>query len=146
MAERSFLIPHRTRTAQATRRGLASPLSLIRRKDPKNRAPDNEHQITVYAVDGSPSRRIPNLPAGFDPIGWSADTGSLYVSEPASLPNNVYRVDIATGKRQLVRKMMPNDPAGLVDVGGAVITPDGKTYAYNYYRVLSTLYVVRNLK
>ena len=42
--------------------------------------------------------------------------------------------------------MMPNDPAGLVNVGGAVITPDGKAYAYNYYRVLSTLYVVRNLK
>ncbi|MBZ5510937.1 MAG: protein kinase [Acidobacteriia bacterium] len=109
-------------------------------------APDNEHLITVYAVDGSPSRRIPNLPTGFDPIGWSADPGALYVSEPASLPNNVYLVDIATGKRQLVRKMMPNDPAGLVNIGGAVITPDGKAYAYNYYRVLSTLYVVRNLK
>jgi hypothetical protein len=42
--------------------------------------------------------------------------------------------------------MMPTDSAGLVNIAGAVITPDGKAYAYTYYRVLSTLYVVENLK
>ena len=67
-------------------------------------------------------------------------------SEAAALPSKVYRVEIATGKRHFVRDLMPADPAGVVNISNVVVTPDAKAYAYNHYRVLSTLYVVNNLK
>lgn len=106
--------------------------------------PDN--LITIYPVDGSTARHIPNLAPGPYPLAWTADGASIYISESMSLTNRIYRVEVATGKQQFVRAMMPTDSAGLVNIAGAVITPDGKAYAYTYYRVLSTLYVVENLK
>jgi len=60
--------------------------------------------------------------------------------------NKIYRVEVATGKQQLVKELIPADPAGLVNIWAPVITPDGVAYAYSYYRVLATLYVVQNLK
>jgi eukaryotic-like serine/threonine-protein kinase len=109
-------------------------------------APGPDDRITIYGVDGSAPRHIPNLPPGFIALGWTADGASIYIAEAMSVPNRIYRVDVATGKRQFFRAMMPANSAGLVNIAGVVITPDGKAYAYTYYRVLSTLYVVENLK
>jgi WD40 repeat protein len=102
--------------------------------------------VAIYPLDGSPARSIPGLTAGYISIGWTADSSSIYVSEAAALPSKVYRVEIATGKRHFVRDLMPADPAGVVNISNVVVTPDAKAYAYNHYRVLSTLYVVNNLK
>ncbi len=109
-------------------------------------ARDADHLLSIYAVDGSSARGIPNSPTGLLPIAWTADGASLYADDPSSMPQKIYRVEIATGRRQLVKELMPADPSGLVNIFGPVITPDGKAYAYNTYRVLSTLYLVRGLQ
>ncbi len=38
------------------------------------------------------------------------------------------------------------DPAGVLQVGPVVITPDGKSYVYSYRRILEELYLVTGLK
>jgi len=38
-------------------------------------------------------------------------------------------------------QLVPDDPAGVYDPGGAVIGPDGSTYAYLYARALTDLYL-----
>ena len=55
-------------------------------------------------------------------------------------------MDIQTGSRKLWKELMPEDSAGFVAVTHACVTPDGKAYAYDYYSVLSDLYVVEGLK
>ena len=41
---------------------------------------------------------------------------------------------------------MPADDAGITDIGPILITPDAKTYVYEYGRTLSDLYLVDGLR
>jgi hypothetical protein len=67
------------------------------------------------------------------------------VNEDASLRGRIYRVDVATGRKELWKELMPSDPAGVDWVFGKV-TPDGKPYAYFYRRILSDLFLVESLE
>jgi hypothetical protein len=42
--------------------------------------------------------------------------------------------------------LIPADSAGLNTVNNPVVTPDGKAYAYSYFRVLSYLQLVEGVK
>lgn len=55
------------------------------------------------------------------------------------------RVDLASGRRELFKKIGPSDPAGL-PCTQAVFTPDGKYYAYSWRNELSQLYLVEGLR
>jgi hypothetical protein len=54
----------------------------------------------------------------------------------------VYRLDVATGKRDLVTTLAPSDLAGVTAIQNLRITPDGKSYAYSFSRELSDLFLV----
>ena len=58
----------------------------------------------------------------------------------------LFRVDIATGKRDLVKQFTPADPAGVEGVGPIQITPDLRYYSYGFARYLTDMYAVRGLK
>ena len=53
-----------------------------------------------------------------------------------------HRYDMATGKVELWKEIMVADAAGLNSISRFVVTPDGKSYAYSYLRVLSYLQLV----
>ena len=91
------------------------------------------------------SGAIPGIDVGELPIQWSTNT-SLYVSRPGDLPAKVFRIDLATGKRELVRQVTPLDPAGVFSIDPILMTRDGKAYVYSYRRHLSELYFVEGLK
>ena len=55
-------------------------------------------------------------------------------------------MELATGKRQAWRVLIPADPAGVQTVGYVVFTPEGKSYVYYYSRLLSDLFLVEGLK
>ena len=40
------------------------------------------------------------------------------------------RVNVTTGARELLRTIRVDDPAGVMTVGGATATADGKSYAF----------------
>jgi hypothetical protein len=107
---------------------------------------DADRKLTIYPVEGGTPRIVPNLAEGFVPIQWSPDGLSLYVWRPTDVPFRIYRVDIATGKEKLAKELMPADPAGVFYIRTVVLTPDAKSYAYSYRRVLSELYIVDGLK
>jgi hypothetical protein len=58
----------------------------------------------------------------------------------------VYRLDVATGRRQLVVTLAPSDTAGVTAVINVRMTPDGKTYAYSFDRELSDLFQVEGVR
>ncbi len=100
----------------------------------------------LFPVDGGDSRTIPGFGVGDVPVGWTSDGQSIFVYNPGDLPSKVYRLNVATGQRQLWKVLMPADGAGITDLGPILITPDGKSYVYEYGRTLSDLYLVDGIK
>jgi len=100
----------------------------------------------LYPLAGGESQAVPGwLPEDIW-IAWSADGRSAYVYRDEKTSAPVYRLDVATGKRQLVATLAVNDPAGLSAIAYVRVTPDGKSYAYSYHRELSDLFLVEGLR
>jgi hypothetical protein len=98
----------------------------------------------LYPVDGSERRPALGVQAEEWPITW-ADDGWLYVARQDELPLNVYRVEPASGRRELWRSLKPADPAGVTRLN-ALVSADGRGHAYSYLRSLSDLYLVDGLR
>jgi len=79
-------------------------------------------------------------------INWLADGRSAYVYHDEKTSAPVYRLDLATGKRQLVATRVPGDPAGVTAIINARMTPDRKAYACCYDRELSDLFQVEGVR
>jgi len=112
------------------------------------RGPDKK--ASLYPIDGGMPEPIRGITPTDDPIQWNADGKALYVRARQRVPARIYRVELATGHRELWKELMPADPAGVIDVGAqvgrVVITPEGKAYAYSYVRWLCELELVNGLK
>ena len=80
------------------------------------------------------------------PVQWDADDRTLYVWRRGGLPAVVDRMVLTTGTRQPWKKLMPEDPAGVVAIDAVVVSRDGLSCAYSCTRVTaSDLYVVDEL-
>ena len=62
------------------------------------------------------------------------------------MPAKVYLLDVATGRKELWRELVPADAAGVTQIGTVLPTADGKSCVYSYFRQLSDLFLVRGLK
>jgi serine/threonine protein kinase len=95
-------------------------------------------------VAGGEPEFVADLSLAEFPLQWTADGEGIYVGQ--SGPRlTVTRIERATGKREPWRVFAPPDPAGIL-VLNAVLTPDGTSYAYNYFRWLDDLYQVAGLQ
>jgi hypothetical protein len=100
----------------------------------------------LFPLAGGEPRPISGwLPEDFW-VNWSADGRSAYVFHDEKTSAPVYRLDVATGKRQLVMTIALGDPAGVTAVTDVRVTPDGKAYAYSYSRELSDLFLVEAVR
>ena len=109
--------------------------------------PDHKGLLVLTDVaDKSEPRPIPGLGADDLPVSWSADSQSLVVYQRAHVPASVYRLNLKTGQKTLMKQLEPFDPAGVYLIGPMDFTPDAKTYVFNYRRILSSLNLVDGLK
>jgi serine/threonine protein kinase len=99
----------------------------------------------IFSVDGGPPK---NLAAEQGDIlsGWSGDGRSVFAYRRNQIPIPVYRIDVESGRRELWKSLSPSDPAGVQGGYGFLASGDGKSYAYDFDRTLSTLYLVKGLK
>jgi WD40 repeat protein len=102
--------------------------------------------FALYALDGSGSRPIPGLVHGEVPSTFTTDGSSLYVYRPGELPAKVYRLNLASGRKQLWKELMPPDAAGVYFIRPPLFSSDGNAYAYSYARLLSDLFMVDGIK
>jgi eukaryotic-like serine/threonine-protein kinase len=100
----------------------------------------------LFPIDGGDARPVAGVQSGELPVSWLPDGRSLLVLRMGESPATVYKVDIATGKREVWRKFVPADLTGILTMRSAYVTPDGKHYVYTTRRVLSTLYVIDGLR
>jgi eukaryotic-like serine/threonine-protein kinase len=103
-------------------------------------APDG--RIMLYSPDGGEPKAVPGIEPGEVCIRWTADGRGLYVADFKDMPVTVYRLDLATGRREPIRSLAPSDAAGVLNVGPVLVSADGKSYVYSYRRILDDLYVV----
>ena len=107
---------------------------------------DAQHQTSFYPVEGGAAQAISNLEDEDDIIGWSSDGRSLYLARSKELPIQIYRFDLKTGRRELMKEVLPADSAGMHGRKTIVMTTDGKGCAYSVNRKFSELYMVEGLK
>jgi len=109
--------------------------------------PDGKYYLCP--IDGSKPTPVSGLGLGDVPIQWSADGRALYVREDGDFDSGIYRLNLSTGGRELVKKIVP-DPVGLIGLevkpGGIQITPDGKSYVYTYWSYVDNLFLLEGLK
>jgi eukaryotic-like serine/threonine-protein kinase len=104
-----------------------------------------DYKLDLFPIDGGSVRHIPNVDPGYVLAQWSADNKGLYVFRPGDLPLKIQRLDIATGKMNLVRELLPADVGGVVSIGPVITNGTASEFAYSYYQTLSVLYVISGL-
>jgi Tol biopolymer transport system component len=132
--------PPRPLTPEATTNGLVSPdgLRILFSK--------TGGTYFTQSVKGGTAQAVPGLTADDLVIQWSADDRSVYVYRPANVPFRIERLDLASGRRELVREVAPSDRTGVLYSTGVSLTDDARSYAYDFKRMTSQLFVVEGAR
>jgi Tol biopolymer transport system component len=102
--------------------------------------------VYFYSADGEENPRPVRGALGSDaPWRWSSDGKTIYLWAIDEEPPALYRLDLATGRRERWKQLAPPDMTGFLRYGsriagpGLTITPDGRYYAYTYFTDQSRL-------
>jgi hypothetical protein len=101
--------------------------------------------LVAYSVDDN---RKETLAGGAEPgqvAAWSSDGRSLFVVEQADTVARVSRRDVATGRRDFVREVRAQSPAG-VTAFDVFVSRNGRGFAYATALRLANLFVVEGLR
>jgi eukaryotic-like serine/threonine-protein kinase len=104
--------------------------------------------VALYPVDGQGTPRpVPGIHPDDFIAAVARDGRSLLVVSAAShISLDVFRLGLASGRREPFKKIGPTDSAGLFMYPSGRFTPDGKYYVYSYTRSLSELYAADGLR
>jgi eukaryotic-like serine/threonine-protein kinase len=132
-------------TEEGTETTLSYPLS-----------PDGEELLVAsngrwatQHLGGGTSRPIPGSGVGEEPVRFAADGHSVFLWHAGDgWPVVVTKRDLRTGHDQPWLKLRPPDVGGAVPLSAAqiLLTPDGRSYAYQVHRSLTDLYLVDGLR
>jgi len=103
-----------------------------------------DNRLYICPTSGDSARFVTQLQEGEGVVQWASDGRSLYVGHEG-VSMSVSKIDVATGRRSPWRSFSPPDSMN-VRVEAAVLTPDGRSFAYSYFRTSAALYLVEGLK
>jgi hypothetical protein len=103
-------------------------------------------RVFLYPLRGGEPQTVAGFVEGDRPFRWSADGRALFLLRDGEVPARVFRLDLATGRREPWKEFMPSDPAGVGLINPVFLTPDGRHYVYSFRRVLSDLYLAEGLR
>lgn len=101
--------------------------------------------VALMPVDGGAARSVLSAGSGLQFVQWSEDGRSMFVRDQ-HVPTTVYKLNMSTGQKDAVLKLVPPDPAGVLAIYDVVVSRDGKSYVYDYSRDLGSLLVVEGLQ
>jgi Tol biopolymer transport system component len=107
-------------------------------------ARDDSGNAFLYSLDGSSQPVKLKVNPSEHVRGW-LDARHLYLFTPPRA-TVVYSLDISTGKREVLKRIVIPDPAGIENVLPVVFARDGKHFMYTVGRLISNLHVVEGLK
>jgi hypothetical protein len=109
-------------------------------------AVDPDHKGYLFSVDGGEPKAIPGFPDGYVPVGWTNSGHAVFIYNPGELAAKVFRLDLATNQKRLWKTLIPADAAGITGISPILVTPDGKSYVYEYIRTLCDLFLVEGIR
>jgi hypothetical protein len=77
---------------------------------------------------------------------WAEDGRALIVYSSTPWQARIYRLEVATGQRTLLRTIEPTEKAGSATPMRLAYAEGSRTYAYNTVRILGNLYVIEGLE
>ncbi|MFZ3213749.1 MAG: protein kinase, partial [Terriglobales bacterium] len=98
----------------------------------------------LFPVGGGQSQSAKGIANTEDVVQWYASSTQVYVWD-RRFPAHIALVNPWTGERKPWLETMPPDSSGVL-YGNFFITPDGKTYAYRFRRVLTALFLGEGLQ
>jgi len=107
----------------------------------------DEGAYQLRPLDGRTSQPVRGALPGDELIQWSSDGRFLFLRGPSDSAIEFFRVDLSTGRREPWKRIEAADPVGLIGFQPASVhmTPDGKSFIYTYWKVLTELYLVDSL-
>jgi hypothetical protein len=102
--------------------------------------------LKLLPVAGGPAVSVRGTREGDILSGWTADGRGLLLFNRDGLPSRMVRLDLATGRRDVLREFLPADPSGISGIQEIQMNADNRSYTYNYVRRLSDLYLIEGLK
>ena len=132
--------PARAISEETVQSALVSP-------DGKLLAVGADGDFQLRPLDGGKPRPIPGPLPGDELIQWSSDGRFLFLRRPNESALEFFRVDLSTGRMEPWKSTEAADPVGLIGFQPASVrlTPDGKSFVYTYWKVLTELYLVDGL-
>ncbi|HEY6050083.1 MAG TPA: hypothetical protein VIZ58_02475, partial [Thermoanaerobaculia bacterium] len=98
--------------------------------------------LEVYPAGGGAAAAVSSSTSNDGLIRWGEDGRSVLVAHRWEVPLRVERIDMASGRREVVRSLAPAELAGAVQIQPVVISGDEKTYAYSCRRLRSLLFLI----
>jgi eukaryotic-like serine/threonine-protein kinase len=106
---------------------------------------DRKRQHWLYPIAGGEPQKFNVVAKPNERVMRFFDGNKSVLLRTPAVPAQITRVDIATGRRELWKEIVPADPAGVQSIPSIKFSADGKSYAYSTGRILSDLYVVDGL-
>ena len=103
-------------------------------------------EAAVFDKSTKKLQTIPGIAPGESIQGWSEDGQALLVTASTPWDAQSYRVEVGSGKRNLLQKFELAEKAGSSENLRAFYAERSKTYVYNARRILSNLYIVEGLE
>jgi Tol biopolymer transport system component len=111
-------------------------------------AADAKGVVSTYPLDGkgSPVVLVGHVHRDV-PLAWSADNTAVWVMDSGQIPAQIFRIDLATGRRTFWYDVPTPDAASTnANSIRLFLSSDGRTFVYSYSKHLSDLYVAEGLK
>lgn len=133
--------------------GPARPLTKLPGAHFWNRvSPDGKFVLETSVITNEPPQNVivelangkvrsAPLQQADQPVQWDQDGAHAFVVQKNEMEATIFRVDMASGKREVWKQIRPVDPAGILTLRSFFVTPSGSAYTYSAARALSALYV-----
>jgi Tol biopolymer transport system component len=103
-------------------------------------------EFFLYSMEKGEPRQVPHVGRDEKLIRWGADGRSLLLFHENELPARVEKVDLESGRRTVLRELVPADRSGVTGISFVSMSGDGKWCAYGYSRYTSQLFTVEGVK
>jgi hypothetical protein len=100
----------------------------------------------VYETDSGRAEPLEHTEAQWVPVAWDREDRVFFRDRSKMIPEELWRVDVASGEAERVAEISPRDRAGILGLTRLTVAQSGEAWAYSFMRRLSDLYVVSGLE
>ena len=104
-------------------------------------------QFQLFPLDGGQPRPLPQLQKGDTPQDFTSDDKAILLRRSGKdAAIEIWRLELATGKRTLLRSLSAPGARAVARGLNVVSSRDEKSYAYTYHPAISTEYLVQGIR